>query len=300
MKRIILALMILLLAGVCFYGLSQRAGHVRRRLVTAQAGLLTQTRRLEEIQADRAALESKVHDLKRALLSTEPVMPVDLAISEIIRTNGLSCLSKEMRQEFLARLGFIWDSSDDYVLVHKAALKGVRPNLLKMERLADVPCAVLAITPEERQQVDAAFAKSWDEFGVWAKTNIYREGRSGDMLVSLTIPGSDEVARRLTNDLSSAIASDIGAERAELLGSFAYDWLRISAANFADVTNTLTVLQRHDDSGRPELLYQQRGRVSGAPSKIDPEKFPPAWKTVFPGGWAEVAQREGFELPEVK
>jgi hypothetical protein len=68
------------------------------------------------------------------------------------------------------------------------------------------------------------------------------------------------------------------------------------------VTNTLAVLKRPDEKGQPALFYKlsregQGSSVSEGPGKINPRFFPPAWRNIFPGGWAEVAEREGLELP---
>jgi hypothetical protein len=302
MKRIRLLLLILALAAVCVYGLSQRANDARRELGVLQDGLVLKLQRLEAIQTQKTALEMKIHDLSAAIGRSEPVAPVDMAVSEIIRTNGLACMPSKMRSAFLAGLGFTWQSSDNYVLVHKAALKGVRPNLFKMggkvAEVADLACAVLSIISEERQQVDAAFANSWGEFAAWARENIQRDGPSGQMLVRFTIPGSEQIAQILTNHLFSNIAGAIGSERAESLGSFASGW-GWPAPYFAGVTNTLAVLQQAGTGGKSELLCQRSG-CSEVTTKIDPQHFPPPWEKIFPGGWTEIAQREGFELPQSK
>jgi hypothetical protein len=299
MKRVKVLLLTPALAGICFYGLSQRASDARRELRLIQDGLVLKLQRLEVIEAQKGALESKIHGLSAAIGKIEPVMPVDIGVSEMIRTNGLAYMPSKMSSAFLAGLGFTWDSSGQYVLVQKASLKELRPRLFKMEKLADQPCALLSITQEERQQVDAAFADSWDEFAAWAKANIQRDGPSGQMLVRFTIPASDHIAQVLTNHLFSDIAGAMGSERAELLGSFASGWLRTSAPCFAGVTNSLAVLQQPDIGGKSSLLCRQGGHTE-ITSKIDPQHFPPPWERIFPGGWTEIAQREGFELPQSK
>jgi hypothetical protein len=303
MKQIGLLALVLVLAGICFFGLSWKGNDARRQLRVIQGGLMIKLQSLQAIQTRKAALEMKIHDLRAAVGKTEPMMPLDKAISEIIGTNGLASMSSEMRRAFLAGLGFTWQSSDNYVLVHKAALKGVRPNLFKMggkvAELADLACAILSIMPEERQQVDVAFANSWDEFAALAKANIQRDGPSGQMLVRFMIPGSDQIAHILTNHLFSNIAGAIGSERAELLGSFAVAGGWLPASYFAGVTNTLAVLQQPGTGGKSELLCQRSGRSEGT-TKIDPQHFPPLWEKIFPGGWTEIAQREGFELPQSK
>jgi hypothetical protein len=302
MKRIRLLLLTLVLAGVCVFGLSQRANDTRRELGALQDGLVHNLQRLEAIQTQKAALEIKIHDLGAAMSRSEPAVPVDMVVSEIIRTNGLACMPTEMWCAFLAGLGFTWQSSDSYVLVHKAALKGVRPNLFKLggkgAEVADLACAVLSILPEERQQVDAAFANSWGEFAALARTNIQRDGPSGQMLVRFTIPGSEQIAQILTNHLFSNASGAIGSERAELLGPFASGW-GWSAPFFAGVTNTLAVLQQPVTGGTSGLLCQRSGR-SEVTTQIDPQHFPPPWEKIFPGGWTEIARREGLELPQSK
>jgi hypothetical protein len=69
------------------------------------------------------------------------------------------------------------------------------------------------------------------------------------------------------------------------------------------VTNTLSVLRKADTDGQPAFFYELARKglnssMSEGPGKINTQYFPPAWRNIFPGGWPEVAQREGFELPD--
>jgi hypothetical protein len=71
------------------------------------------------------------------------------------------------------------------------------------------------------------------------------------------------------------------------------------------VTNTLSVLKKPASDGQQMLLYKLTrtgpfSSMSQGPGEIHAEYFPPAWKNIFPGGWQEVAQREGFSLPDEK
>ena len=97
----------------------------------------------------------------------------------------------------------------------------------------------------------------------------------------------------------------------EILGSMAQDgetwhasvsdsWLQGNSGHFGGVTNLLTVLKGKNDQGNPELQYALRqqtpagfpyGTSTQGPSPISAKNLPGPFKSVFPGGWKEIAQR---------
>ena len=305
MKRLLLALTIFAAAGACLCALSYTAGRKRQQFQAAQTAWRTQTQQLGEAQAEQAALAAKVRDLKRELRSAAATPPMDPALVNFLRTNDTRFASPEMQDKLLAGLGRGGNSSGGYVLVSKAALKTTTLRPLKTfpngHKLTDTVRGVLAITPEEQHSVEAAFAEAFEADAVWAKANMRREGPDGNLLVRYTLPTDPAFEQALTAKLFSTINTAVGDERGSLLRAY-FDSHRFHEdGGIVDRTNILEV---HRVPGQPGLGYRSGWRwenseaINTYPEPIKPNKFPAAFFFVFPGGWQEVAQREGFELPE--
>ena len=88
-----------------------------------------------------------------------------------------------------------------------------------------------------------------------------------------------------------------------MLQNFARNWLQANVGCLGAVTNVLTVTQTTGSDGQNDLRYAllRQGGV-GAGSESGPlslqSNFPQTYRAIFPGGWQELAQREGIELPK--
>lgn len=305
MKRILLAMTIFATAGACLFALSNAASHGRQQLRANQTAWLTQTQQFSEVQAEQMALSAKVRDLKRELRSGVAPASMDPALVNFLLTNDIKSASLEMQDKILTGFGRGGNSSSSYVLVSKAALTNSTLKPLKTfpngEKLTDDVRGVLAITPEEQQSVEAAFAEALGAVAVWAKTNVQREGPSEDMLVRYTIPADPAFEQTLTNKLFLTINAAVGDERGELMRKFFEHWRISEDGAIGERTNILSI---HRISGQPGLGYRAGWKwehseaINTYPEPIKPKNFPYAFLFPFPGGWQEVAQREGLDLPE--
>ena len=305
MKRILLALTIFATAGFCLYALSNAAGRRQQQFLANQSAWLVQTQQFAEVQAEQGAMVEKVHDLKRELGSGITIAPMDLALMNFLLTSNVKSAPPEIQDKILAEFGRGENSSSSYVLVSKAALTNSTLKPLKTfpngEKLTDAVRGVLAITPEEQQSVEAAFAEALGAVAAWAKANVQREGASDDMLVRYTIPADPIFAQALTNKLFSALNTAIGDERSRLMRNFFEHWRISEDGAIGERTNILSL---HRISGQPGLgwragwKWENAEAINTYPEPIKTKDFPYAFLFIFPGGWQEVAQREGFDLPE--
>lgn len=305
MKKILLALTIFATAGVCFYALSNTASHERQQVRAIQTAWLTQTQHIAEVQAEQAALSAKVRDLKRELRSGATTASIDPGLVDFLLVSDMKSASLEMQDKILSEFGRGGNSSSSYVLVSKATLTNTTLMPLKTfpncEKLTDAVRGVLAITPEEQQSVASAFAEAFGAVAAWAKANVQREGPSGDLLVRYTIPVDPVFEQALTDKLFSTINAAIGDERGELMRKFFEYWRISEDGAIGERTNILSI---HRISGQPGLGYRAGWKwgdsetINTYPEPIKPKNFPDAFLFLFPGGWQEVAQREGFELPK--
>lgn len=306
MKRILLAFSILFAGGLGLLALNATAHRARLELSSQQAAWQTESQRLAMVESQHSTLTRQVADAKRELREHQAGrFAGESPLAALVRLHQLERLTPEQQEQLREELGVNWHSSDQWLLVSKATLRSVGMNALKGSQLTEAACGVLAITPEERQRLDTALTSVRDQFSAWAAANLQREGASGETVARYTIPADREFAAGLTNELFATMNATLGAERAELLSHYSGGWLQIETGYLGAVTNTLTVLRQSRDGGEPKLHYKltrqgggNYGNMQEGPGLIVPKYFPPAFKKVFPGGWPEVAQREGFELPK--
>jgi len=299
MKRILLATILLPLAGGGVRALHLKASRAQQQLRTDQRDWQTRTQRLAELEVTRTTLIEQVRELKREVRHLQATAPSDSPWLAALDTNRLAALAPELRERLLVDLGLNWHSSDQWLIVSKATLAGVRMGAIQLNRLTDAACAVLAISPEERRRLDSALARVREEHAHWARANVQREGASGETLARYTLPSDPTFAQSLTNELFSTYATTLGQQRAALLEHYSSDWVNLETGFLGGATNRLTVLRGNGGDGTPQVLYKlERGQLTQGASPIQPGSyFPSEFRPVFPGGWPELAQREGFALP---
>ncbi len=305
MKRILLALVILTTAAASFLALSNTTTRGRLRLRAGQGDLRELTLQLAQMQAQQSVLARKVRELQRERGFGLAAASIEPALLEFLLTSDIKSASPEMQEKILAGFGPGGKSSANYVLVSKAALKTTTLKPLKTspewQKLTDAVRGVLAITPEEGQAVEAAFAQTFEGIAAWAKANVQREGPSGDMLVRYTIPADPAFEQASTEKLFSTISATIGDERGQLLRGYFEHWRIYEDGAIGNRTN---IFEIHRISGQPGFGYRSGWKwenseaVNTYPEPIRPDRFPAAFRLLFPGGWQEVAERESFELPQ--
>jgi hypothetical protein len=254
-------------------------------------------------EADQAALRRIISAQKaqRALTDVEPRFSPAL-LSWLLASNHANIPDK-LIPELRTSLDLPIDASSDFVLVSKPSLRVLRPSAPgRNDKLPDSLSGLLSLSVEQRQQVEAALSSARHEFADWAKQNLQREGPQGDTLVRYTIPQAEGGSDSITNRLMANLSEVLGPERTEQFYRLADSWFEIENGYLGGVTNTLSVLRRTGRDGQPALFYHltragEHSSMGEGPGPIRSQFFPPAWRNVFPEGWAEVAQREGFELP---
>ncbi len=299
MKRILLATIVLLLASVGVGALHLKSSRTHQQLRSCQHGWQASTQRLAGLEITRTTLIEQVRELKREVHALEPNAASESPWMALLNTNGLAPLTPEMRERLLAELGASWHSSTQWLLVSKTTLASVRMGAIQQNRLTDAACAVLAVSPDERQRLDAALARVREAHADWARANTQREGPSGETVVRYTLPSDTAFAEGLTNDLFSAYAAALGPQRAALLERYSSDWVNLETGFLGGATNRLTVLRKTDSAGVARVFYAlNRGAMTQGASPIQPSThFPSEFRPVFPGGWPELARREGLDLP---
>ncbi len=305
MKKILIAVSIVIPACVLLMALRAAAGRGQQQLRDDTAVLDSLVGQLADVQAHQAVLTGKVHELRLQVRTGAASGAIDPALADFLRNKRLASASPAMQDKILAQVRQGGQMSRDYTLVTKAALGKIELRPLRAfpdsHKLTDAACGVLAITPEEREAVEAAFAQAFAGAGVWAKANVQRDGPSDQMLCRYTLPADTAFEQASTERLFTTIKATLGKERSELMFGF-FQYNRIyEDGGMGSHTNILEVYRIPE---KATLGYRSGWKMGNSeaintnPEPIDPKRFPAPFSFVFPGGWQEVAQREGFTLPE--
>jgi hypothetical protein len=307
MKRIYLALTILFAGTAGVLALNSRSSRLQEQLAEVRNTWQATTQQLAAAETEWARLSREASGLKQDLRSLHSVPGLSSSsLALLLSTNQFKTLTPEQRERLIAELGLSWNSSDQWLLVSKSTLQQVRMNAISKGKLIEPVAGVLGLTPEERQQIDAAFARMTDQYATWAKANVQREAPSGSMVARYTIPCDPTLDQNLRQQLFSEINALLGGERGGLLKQYSATWFGANNlyAYVGGSTSRLTVRMRKDPQGQPQLQYEVvrrsgegQGSSQQGPAVVSRKYFPPTFKSVFPGGWEELAQREGFKLP---
>lgn len=295
MKRVLLALAILAAGTLVFSELRQSAAQLRTDAASARNAWLAQKQLVTQTRVQCTELTARVNELKQSLLNQPRALADELAV--LIATNGAIHLSAEAREKLLAELGFDWNTSADYLVVSKDSLRDVGLNAVRDSHLTDTVCNVLALTPAERGAVDGVMDRVAADYKTWATAHVQREEPQGEVVAKYTLKYDAEFSRSLSNAFTSAVAGALPGERAEWLLGYARSWmvdLGMDTFGVPPSPTTLTVKRATDG-----LAFELRQNGGTMYTMVSPgQPFPNAFRAVFPGGWTELAQREGFDLPK--
>jgi hypothetical protein len=295
MKRLLLALTILTTGLVVFSGLRNSSARSNAESASSRDALQAERESLVQAQKRHDELTTRVHDLKHEL-GVQPHAGMETTLANLIATNGTAHLTPEMRERLLAELGFNWKSSGDYVVVNKDSLPKLRMGAIRGDRLTDTVCGVLAIKPEERAAIDSVMDRLADELKSWEMIHAQRIEPQGDVVAKYTLPLDAEFSQSRSNAFAAAVIDGLGTERGQLMLEYASSWMFFTQMRGTGSTS-LTV--RHPADGPERLTFQVETPGQGTMSAVSPsEQFPEIFRGIFPGGWTDLAQREGFELPK--
>ena len=301
-KRILIIITLTSLSALILGLLRARESALLEVPVGLKARQAEFTSALAQEQVEQASLRQAIAAQQGQALLASQLPRLSPALTDWLLATNFSKLPHSLVAELRASLALPPNLSADCVLISKPSLQALQPRGPgRDDKLPDALCGILSLSPDQRQDIEAALSDSHAEFSDWAKQNLQRQGPQGDELVRYTIPPND-AANAITNRLMAKLSETLGDERTELFYQFADGWFEVQNGYLGTVTNTLSVLRKVDDHGQPRFLYHltregPQSSLGEGPNLIQPQFFPPAWLNVFPGGWAEVARREGFDLP---
>ena len=192
----------------------------------------------------------------------------------------------------LEELGFNWQLSPDFIVVTKQTLREPSKGwILNDGRLSEAAVSILVLAPVERGVVAAALERVQADLKDWVSSHLQRKEPINDVVVHYSLPGDRATTHLINGNFTNTVLEAVGPQRSELITPPAEEWIRSVCRWESEL-----IIKRYEVGNEQRL---------GIPSKdtnwIDLASrppFPPAFLPIFPNGWTNVAEREGFELPE--
>ena len=295
MKKILLALAILGVGAGAFQRARQSTSRLQAEAATLRQSWMVETQRMASAPAEQAGLTRRVDELKQTLAVTRPAPEGELWSA--LQTNRADRLPVELQERLWEQFDFSWQSFKDDIVVSKQTLRSPGLRVLQPDgELNDVVVAMLAITPEERGQVEAAIQEARADFKDWVLAHVKRGEPENDVVANYSLPGDATMSRSISGNFHFAVAQAVGRERADLIRESAADWMKEMGVS---THSTRLTIKREmvGDKVRLKAEIREMGRNSSAYLPLSGRDFPKTLQLLFPNRWAGLAEREGFELP---
>ena len=318
MKKILLAIFILAVGITLFCAARQATAAASENLAAQTSAWQTQTQQLVALRLEQQRVLERVTDTKQ-LLKSQPSPPTLAQLTEkILSGASLKNLSATESEQLLAELGFNWNSSGEFLIVSKKSLVGISFDGMNGVKLTAAAIGTLAISPAEQGAVEAMTQQLCAERTAWVKEHIQRTEPSGDVLAEYTLPANVELSQSQLAVFTNGVLTALGSERGQWLQDHSSRWMEDTGLHtgydFSKVpAELLPLLSVDEHQNQPTTLTLKRYQAgkdwhlnftlqqagNNMTTSVNPwQPFPEAFQSIFPGGWRELAEREGFELPK--
>jgi cell division protein FtsB len=298
MKRPLIAASIIA-SATCLFGAAQSRSLVLQKLnATRSEQYRAQAAQLEQLRTERNELRQQVDEARRNGRLLQRNTSVD-ELAEEYAKNGLTNMSPAQAEQLRAELGFNWNSPRDYIFVSKKSLPSISLSAISNGKLTDGIRAVLAMTPEEETAIEMELRRVNDEYNAWSLAHVQRQEPKGNVLANYVLPADTQSSNTLQS-FSAVVRNTLNSDaRDQLFFEDIWNWGNAhqltSPALEGHPAQSVMVIRR---SGNALVLYLQQPNSSWSVDITPSLPFPEAFLPIFPGGWKELAEREGFELPE--
>jgi hypothetical protein len=318
MKRALLAILILATGTTVFCAFHATNTGLRQELASQQAAWQIQTQQLAQLRLEKQQIFEHWSDARQLLAAQPPLAALTQLAEKILSGASLQNLSAAESEQLLAELGFNWSTTGDYLIVSKKSLERISFDGMKSVKLTDVARAVLAISPAEQAVIETMTQQLGDTRAAWVKEHAQRTEPSGDVLAQYSLPVDAEFSQSQLAIFTNGIFSALGTERAQWLQAHSHGWMldvglrtgqdfskvpeelraTMPTSEYETQPTTLTV-ERYKSGDEWRLNYRLKQAGNSMMTSVSPwQSFPEAFRPIFPGGWEELATREGFELPK--
>ena len=318
MKRALLAILILATGTTVFCALRSTTAVARQELAAQTSVWQTQTQQLAQLRLEKQQVFEHWGDTKQQL-AAQPPLPGQTQLAEKILSGApVGNLSAAESEQLLAELGFNWNTTGDYLIVSKQSLERISFDGMKGVKLTAVTRAVLAITSAEQAAIETTTQQIGDSHAAWAQEHVRRTEPSGNVLAQYSLSADQEFSQNQLAIFTNGIFNALGDQRGRWLQDHSLEWMTDFGLRTGKEFNetavkllaprpvpeyetqptTLTV-ERYKSGDEWRMNYSLKQAGNSMTTSVNPwQPFPEAFHAIFPGGWQELAQREGFELPK--
>jgi hypothetical protein len=140
--------------------------------------------------------------------------------------------------------------------------------------------------------IEASVQRIQTDFRI-GRYHIERSEPKDDVVAQYTLSNDPAMSMSISNNFAAGIFEAVGKERAELIMPSA-EFLM----NDTGIYGETLIVKRYlvGDEQRLEFQLRSPSGIDG-PYSLPAHALPSAFLPIFPNGWADVAKREGFELP---
>jgi hypothetical protein len=197
-------------------------------------------------------------------------------------------------EQLLSDLGYNWNTTGDYLVVSKSSLAAFSIPAIHHTTVNPGISEILAITPDENAAIQQVIEGLAGEYAAWAKEHIKRHEPRGTVLAGYSLAFDPDFSNSLSNRLSQSLLTLLGPERSAIFIGHSSGFTSAIGIGFSKEAHfeltlkseELWIEHQSSDGGKRVCLIKERS------------DFPGEFRAVFPGGWAELAEREHFELPK--
>ena len=303
MKRALLAILILASGTTVFCALRHSTAAARNELMSQADTWQAQTQQLAQLHIEKQLTLERLSETRESLAGQPSVPALTQLAEKILSGESLTNLSPRECEQLRAELDCSWNTTGDYLVVSKKSLERISFASVKDAKLTGAARAALAMTEPEQGTLGELMLRQARSHAAWDKESIQREEPTGNVVAKYTLPVNVEFTQGLSNQFTTAVYATLGDERGQLFQQHAYTWMSAlgmysgPASAYANSPATLTIERYSKESD--QLRYTlQRANSQMQTSVLPWQPFPEEFRTAFPGGWQELAQREGFELPK--
>jgi len=316
MKRLLIVFLILATGTSFFWALRSATADIQRELDVLTVAWQNQTQQFASMLLESQSITAHWHETRQALESLPQPARITQLAERILKGATAEQLSPAESEELLAALGFNWNTTGDYLIVSKKSLTGISFDALKGTRISEVAQAVFAITPDEQSALQSPLQQISDARSTWVREHIQREEPNGDILAKYSLPVDAEFSLNQLALFTNSVFNTLGVARAEMFQDHSRQWLTDSGMRLTpDYSNvlraaipaldepqepqptTLTV-ERYQSGDEWHINYHLEQEGNSMTTSVNPwQPFPAAFKPLFPNGWPDLAQAEGFDLP---
>lgn len=303
MKRILIALLIVTAGLTALRALQLNTTRLRQELSTATCAWQSQTQQLAQVHLQTQHLAQRLEEIQSTLPTTTPRSHLTPLAEKILAGADLNALSAEEREQLRAELDCHWNTTGDFLIVSKKSLESIDFRAVESGTLTDAARAALAMTAQEQSGLDALMQRLTQSHQGWAKDHLQREIPTGDVVAKYSLPVDVEFSQSLSNQFTGGIYTALGPERGELFQGHSRNWMDALGMSsgpgsaYANSPTTMTI-ERYSPQSDQLRYTLQRANSQMQTSVTRWQPFPEEFRAAFPGGWEELAQREGFELPK--